>query len=90
MNWGSSDDPLNTKLPDDWETKITDFQKQIVLKVFRAEKLSFAFKKYVNDHMGVYFTSPMPITMELLYNDTDAYTPLIFILSTGADPMSKL
>ena len=50
----------------------------------------FTFKKYVNVHMGEYFTTPMAITMDLLYKDTDPYTPLIFILSTGADPMAKL
>ena len=50
----------------------------------------FAFKKYVNVHMGEYYTTPMAITMDLLYKDTDPYTPLIFILSTGADPMGKL
>ena len=88
--WGACEDPLNTKLPGDWEEKLSDFQKQIVIKVFRAEKLMFAFKKYVNVHMGEYYTTPMAITMDLLYKDTDPYTPLIFILSTGADPMGKL
>ena len=58
--------------------------------MFRPEKLVFAFKKYVNDHMGIFYTTPIAITMEILYNDTDAFTPLIFILSTGADPMAKL
>lgn len=40
--------------------------------------------------MGLFFTTAMPITMDLLYQDTDPYTPLIFILSTGADPMANL
>ena len=88
--WGQCDDPLNTKMPGDWEEKLTDFQKCIAIKVFRAEKLMFAFKKYVNVHMGEFYTTPMAITMDLLFKDTDPYTPLIFILSTGADPMGKL
>jgi len=88
--WATCEDPIETKLPEDWSEKITDFQKKILLKVFRPEKLVFAFKKYVNEHMGSFFTTPMPITMELLFNDIDPYTPLIFILSTGADPMAKV
>jgi len=88
--WATCEDPILEKLPADWEEKITDFQKKILLKVFRPEKLVFAFKKYVNDHMGLFFTTPIPITMELLFNDIDPYTPLIFILSTGADPMAKV
>ena len=88
--WGTCEDPLEAQLPGDWEEKLSDFQKEIMLKVYRPEKLMFAFKKYVNDNMGIFFTTPIPITMDILYKDTDAYTPLIFILSTGADPMANL
>lgn len=88
--WAVDEDPLETILPDDWETKLTAFQKQLLIKVFRPEKLMFAFKKYVNTRMGIFFTTPQSITMEILYNDTETSTPLIFILSTGADPMANL
>ena len=77
-------------MPDQWEEKLTDFQKQIMIKVYRPEKLMFAFKKYVHENLGDFFTSTLSITMELLYNDTNTCTPLIFILSTGADPMANL
>ena len=88
--WGTCDDPLEEKLPDQWEEKVTDFEKQILIKVYRPEKLMFAFKKYVHENLGSFFTSPLSITMELLYKDTNTCTPLIFILSTGADPMANL
>ena len=88
--WGSCDDPLAEKMPGDWEQTLSDFQKQIMIKVYRPEKLMFAFKEYVNVHLGLFYTSPMAITMELLYNDTNTCTPMIFILSTGADPMANL
>ena len=77
-------------MPDQWEEKLTDFQKQIMIKVYRPEKLMFAFKKYVHQNLGPFFTAPLSITMELLYNDTNTCTPMIFILSTGADPMANL
>lgn len=50
----------------------------------------FAFKNYVRTHMGQYFVDSQTVTMELIYKDTDEYTPLIFILSTGADPTDAL
>jgi len=62
----------------------------LTIKVFRPEKLMFAFKKYVNERMGIFYTTPQAVTMELLYKDIDPITPLIFILSTGADPMANL
>ena len=61
-----------------------------MLKIFRPEKIMFAFKNYVKTHLGVFYVSAMTITMENIYADTDAITPLIFILSTGADPTDML
>jgi len=69
---------------------LTDFQKSVLLKIFRPEKLMFSFKKYVKTHMGNFFTDARSITMEGIYKDTDNITPLIFILSTGADPTDNL
>lgn len=50
----------------------------------------FAFKKYVRNHMGTYYVEAQTTTMESIYVDTDQFTPLIFILSTGADPTDTL
>ena len=40
--------------------------------------------------MGNYFVEGQAVTTEMLFKDTDCRTPLIFILSTGADPMQNL
>lgn len=84
--WATCMEPHEDKLPGAWEESLTDFQKCILLKVFRPEKLMFAFKDYVRTHMGQFYVDSMAITMEMIYRDTDQFTPLIFILSTGADP----
>lgn len=88
--WATCLNPEEDKMPGEWEETLSDFQKNIMLKVFRPEKLMFAFKNYVRTHMGSYFTDSQPITMENIYADTDNLTPLIFILSTGADPTEQL
>ena len=89
-NWATCLDPQDTRLPGDWEDTLTDFQKSILLKVFRNEKLMFAFKNYVKLHMGTYYTEGKPTTMEMMYADMDQITPLIFILQVGADPTDQL
>jgi dynein heavy chain len=61
-----------------------------MLKVFRPEKLMFAFKNYVRTHMGRFYVEGQNTTMEGIYKDTDKLTPLIFILSVGADPTEML
>lgn len=50
----------------------------------------FAFKNYVTKHMGTYYTEGKPVTMDMMYADTDNRTPLIFILQVGADPTEQL
>jgi dynein heavy chain len=40
--------------------------------------------------MGKYFIESQSATMDVLYADTDFKTPLIYILSVGADPTSML
>jgi len=61
-----------------------------LLKAFRPEKIAFAFQIYVLDNMGKFYIESQSATMEVIYADTDYKTPLIFILSTGADPTSQL
>jgi dynein heavy chain len=88
--WGQCAAPDETPMPNGWEETLTDFQKGVMLKVFRPEKLMFAFKAYVRVHMGPFYGESQPTTMEAIYRDTDCLTPLIFILSTGADPTDQL
>jgi len=88
--WATCENPHIDPLPLDWQEKLSDFEKLIVLKAFRPEKIAFAFQLYVLANMGKYYVESNSATMEVVYADTDARTPLIFILSTGADPTQTL
>ena len=50
--WATCNNPEDQALPGEWETTLTDFQKCIMLKIIRPEKIMFAFKNYVKVHMG--------------------------------------
>jgi dynein heavy chain len=89
-NFASADDPTETKIPCGFNEKINKFQKLIFLKAFRPESLSYAFTKYVSENLGRYYSESPPCTMNGLYNDSDKVTPVIFVLSTGADPTNQL
>lgn len=45
---------------------------------------------YVDAILGKKFTSSTPATIDEVFNDTDCKTPLVFILSSGADPLAGL
>ena len=61
-----------------------------MIKTFREEDTLHSMTYYVDAIMGKKFTSNNPPSIEEIYNDTDHKTPLIFILSAGADPLSNL
>lgn len=50
----------------------------------------FAFTDYVKDNLGRMYIENQAVTMDTLYTDSDCKTPVIFILSQGADPTTSL
>ena len=60
----------------------------LIVKIFRSEKLMFGLSKYVLDNLGKFYLESPLVTMEKLYFDSDFKTPIIFVLSAGADPTS--
>jgi dynein heavy chain len=87
-SWATKNEPHIEAFPAPWEEKLNGFEKLIVLKVFRPEKLLFAFQNYVIAEVGKFYVENPSATMEVVYADTDVKTPLIFVLSQGADPTS--
>lgn len=45
---------------------------------------------YVLYYLGKYYLEPPKVTMEILYQDSTVSTPIIFVLSQGADPTSMI
>lgn len=76
-----SDDPITKKLPEDWHTKLDEFEKMLVLKLFRPEKVMFAISNYVQTYLGRFYVEQPSITMEKIHADSDIQTPIIFVLS---------
>ncbi|XP_068083916.1 dynein axonemal heavy chain 6 [Anabrus simplex] len=73
----------------DWNKNLNDFQKMMLLKALREEKLVFAVREYVERNLGPSFVESPQVSLALLYQDTSNLTPLVFILSTGSDPFSS-
>ncbi|KAG8454285.1 hypothetical protein GDO86_000797 [Hymenochirus boettgeri] len=70
-----------------WNEKLNLFQKLILIKSTVEEKVVFAITEFVINTLGKKFIENPPIDLATLYQDMSPSTPLIFILSTGSDPM---
>ncbi|KAL6467190.1 hypothetical protein MHYP_G00249940 [Metynnis hypsauchen] len=70
-----------------WNERLGAFQKLILIKSFSEEKVVFAVTEFVIVSLGKQFVENPPVDLATLYADMSPSTPLVFILSTGSDPM---
>ena len=85
-----SNDPASIKLPADGEDKYSAFQKIVLLRCLRPDKVVPVVQQLVIDEMGQRYVEPPPFDLKLSYEDSNPVSPLIFVLSPGADPNAAL
>lgn len=83
-------EPELQEYPAPWNTKATHFEKIIILKALRPDKVFLAIRFFIANEMGVQFVTPPEFDISKSYQESNALTPLIFILSPGADPLGSL
>mmetsp|Transcript_46773 Transcript_46773/g.83798 ORF Transcript_46773/g.83798 Transcript_46773/m.83798 type:complete len:4084 (-) Transcript_46773:846-13097(-) len=82
--WFQDDNPHLLPLPADLE--LSAWNKLILLKAMRPEKLLFVISQMVLAYMGQKYTESPPFDLTGCYEDSDPLVPLIFVLSVGSDP----
>jgi dynein heavy chain len=85
-----NDTPFEEHVPGDNTQKLTDFHRLILIKVLLEEKLVASCIDFVKRKMGQEFIDIPPLDLSKAYKDTSKITPMIFILSTGSDPIAAL
>mmetsp|Transcript_3151 Transcript_3151/g.13662 ORF Transcript_3151/g.13662 Transcript_3151/m.13662 type:complete len:4229 (-) Transcript_3151:2367-15053(-) len=88
--WADSDSPFQEPMPGGWDDKLTYFIKLAVVKVFKEDKAVASAQQYIGAELGKAFTEAPPWTLDDVFPDTNSRVPIIFILSTGADPTAML
>ena len=85
-----SSDPMEVPLPDKWENHLSEFQKMVLIRCLRPDKITPFVQSFVKNNLGQVYVEPPPFDLPGSYNDSTNVTPLIFVLSPGADPLVAL
>jgi len=88
--WMGDYDVMHAALPGNLNDSVNRFQKLILVKALREDKLQRSIAAFVSDEMGSKFAESPNASMEDIYKDLDNKTPCIFVLSSGADPTGML
>ncbi len=85
-----SQEPHSVSLPSAVKNKFNVFEKLLILRTIRPDKLIPAILDYIIFQWGKKFVEPPPFDLSKIYTDSTYLTPLIFILSPGSDPFASL
>lgn len=67
-----------------------DLRRLIILRSIRPDKIVPAVQNYIINHMGHEYIEPPVFNLAEIYLDSSSTTPLVFVLSSGSDPMLAL
>lgn len=75
-------------IPGNWDSKLNTFQKMIALKSIRPDKITLAVQDFIVEKVGREFIEPPTFNLPKSFKDSSVTIPLIFVLSTGSDPVA--
>uniref|UniRef100_A0A8C4TYN4 Dynein axonemal heavy chain 1 n=1 Tax=Falco tinnunculus TaxID=100819 RepID=A0A8C4TYN4_FALTI len=82
--------PHREPLPGKWEAELDAFQKLLVLRCLRGDKITNAMQDFVALHLDQRFIEPQTTDLSVVFKESTATTPLVFVLSPGTDPAADL
>jgi dynein heavy chain len=88
--WSRLDAPESSPLPLGYSDKLTLFQQMCLLRCFRIDRVYNAVTNYVIRTMGEKYVMPPVVSFPSVFEQSSPTTPIVFILSPGADPQSDL
>ncbi|CAJ1068269.1 LOW QUALITY PROTEIN: dynein heavy chain 10%2C axonemal [Xyrichtys novacula] len=89
-SWYDLDGPEQVPFPMKYGESLSAFQKLLLLRCFRVDRVYRAVTDYVTVTMGEKYVQPPVISYDAIYEQSTPYSPIVFILSPGSDPGSDL
>ena len=88
--WYDLEAPEMSPMPCGYDKVLDKFQMLLACRVFRNDRCINAIKNFIIDRMSDMYIKSPPIDYEKIYKQSTEKTPIIFILSPGADPQNEV
>lgn len=82
--------PESDNFPLKYEDSLSAFQRLMLLRCIRVDRIYRAVEEYVTKCMGEKYVNPPIISFESIFDQSTPVSPIVFILSPGSDPASDL
>ncbi|GFR70594.1 dynein heavy chain 6, axonemal-like [Elysia marginata] len=79
--------PSENSVNGHWDKRLNTFHKLMFIKAFKEEMTTYAVNTFVSLELGQQFVESPAVSLAELYANMTPVTPLVFVLSTGSDPM---
>jgi dynein heavy chain len=77
-------------LAEPFESTTTRFQKLLILRCLRPDRVLAGIRDFVSETLGQRFIEPPPFHLAACFKESSASTPLVFVLSPGAPCARKV
>ncbi|XP_070572584.1 dynein axonemal heavy chain 10-like isoform X2 [Ptychodera flava] len=88
--WYDLDAPESSPYPGKYRENLSEFQRLCLLRCFRVDRVYRAVTDFVCSRMGEKYVTPPVISFESIFEQSNPFAPIVFILSPGSDPASDL
>lgn len=88
--WYATAEPETLPLIGKWDNICNQFQKMLIIRCFRRDRVLFCIRTFIVAHMERKFVEPPVLNIKDAFGESSTKVPLFFILSPGADPAANL
>lgn len=89
-DWFDLEEPEKEHCPGGYSQGFSSFQKMMLIRCFRTDRIYRAINFYVTEIMGEAFITPPVVDFKAICRETLPETPTVIILSPGSDPTGEL
>ncbi|KAI9141400.1 dynein heavy chain and region D6 of dynein motor-domain-containing protein [Paraphysoderma sedebokerense] len=89
-NWFLCATPEETSLPADWGSKLTEFQKLLIVRSLRPDRIVFSVQNFIANNLGLKYVEPLLNDLSVIVQTNAPTIPILLLLSSGVDPTNDL